>query len=739
MADFDVVGESLPRVDAKDKVQGTAAYPGDLSFPGMLYAKVLFSEHPHARIHRIDAAQASRMPGVVRILTWEDVPCNEFGIYVNDQPVLAQDIVRSVGDPVALVVAESEHQAEMAREAIEVTYQLLPAVFDPQLALSPEASLVHPERGSNLLEQIEVRHGDIEAGFTQSDLVVELDISTPFNEHAFLQPEAGIGRIDEHGRVTVYVGAQWIYDDRRQIAHCLKLPEEEVREVLMPTGGAFGGREDVSLQCLVGLAAFRTRCPVKLVYTREESIRGHGKRHPFWMHGKMGVTQDGRILAMEADLLTDAGAYTSTSTIVLGIAVSCASGPYEIPHVTIRGRTVFTNNLLGMAMRGFGSAQVPMLYEALVDEASRRLGWDPVDFRMRNLMRDGTVLPTGHPIPGRVGIRETLRRGALAAGWREENGRWLAPPSKPPSGPYKRWGRGLATVYKNVGYSFGFDDQTEVTLEAEVCSKGEVRSLIVKTAATDSGQGIHSALVQIAAQAVGIHPSLVTFAQPDTADTPNAGSNSASRQVYVSGRAVKEAGEALRGRIEAGETGQLRLHHLYRTLPLRPTTPYGPDGQCIPHQSYSYVTNLVTLEVDTLDGTVKVEKVISSQDVGKAINPQLVHGQVGGGVVMGEGFALMEDLILEEGRIKTPSLSTYIIPTAEDIALQQETLLLESIPDDVGPYGAKGFGELSMIGVAPAILNALRDALGVRLNRLPATPERILAALSSSSNSKEQH
>jgi CO/xanthine dehydrogenase Mo-binding subunit len=731
MSEMEAVGRTLPRVDAGEKVQGTAIFPGDLVFPGMLHAKVLFSCHPHARILGIDKERALQVPGVVRVLTWEDVPCNEFGIYTYDQSVLAKDIVRSVSDPVVLVIAETEHQAEIARDLIEVHYEPLPAVFDPYQALEPGAPLVHPEKGTNLLTEFELCHGDIEEGFRQSDLVLEMDFHTPANEHAFLQPEAGVGRMDEDGRVAVYVGAQWIYDDLRQIAHALSLPEERVREVLMPTGGAFGGREDISLQCMVALAAFTTRQPVKLVYTREESIRGHGKRHPFFMHGKIGLSQDGRILALEVDLVSDAGAYTSTSTVVLAIAVSLAAGPYHIANVHARGRTVLTNNLMTMAMRGFGSAQVAMLYEALVDEAALRLGIDPVEIRLKNALKEGDILPTGSSIPAGVGVTMTVRKAAEAAGWQECDGHWLAPSRQPPSGPFKRWGRGIASAYKNVGYSFGFDDKAEVALFAEVCPNGEVRNLMLSTSATDSGQGIQSALVQIAAQSVGVAPSLVHLVQPDTAVTPNAGSNSASRQVFVTGRAVQQAGEILRKRIEAGETGRLEVHHLHRTQPIRETTDYDVGGQCIPHFSYGYVTNLVELEVDTLDGSVEIRKVISSQDIGKAINPQIVWGQVAGGVLMGEGFALLEDFIQEEGRIKTGNLSTYIIPTSMDIPLQLEPLLSEEDPEEMGPYGARGFGELPLIGVAPAIMNALRDALGVRLFCLPATPERILQALRS--------
>lgn len=727
-----IVGQSLPRTDAADKVNGHTIYSGDLVFPDMLHAKVLFSAHPHARLLSIDTSIAKQSSGVLAVLTAADVPCNEYGIYHFDQRVLAQEKVRSVGDPVALVIAETEDQAERARDQIKVDYELLPAVFDPVIALTEGAPLVHEDKGSNLLKSVQIKLGNPEEGFAQCDLIVEDTFHTPFNEHAFLQPEAGVGLIDDQGRVTVYVGAQWIFDDVRQIAHTLQLPEEGVREVLMPTGGAFGGREDISLQCLLALAAYATRRPVKIVYSREESICGHGKRHPFAMRGKIGVTREGKIHAMEVDLISDAGAYASTSIVVLENAISYATGPYDVPNVSLSGRTVYTNNLPTMAMRGFGSAQVPMLYEALIDEAARRLEMDPVTFRMKNLLQEGSILPTGNVIPPGVGIGETLRQAAHACGWQEEEERWI--PSERPAPPTgKLFGRGVATVYKNVGYSFGFNDQSEVWLEADVLPSGEVELLRVKVGVTDSGQGLQSSLIQIAAEASGTLPERVVFVPPDTASTPDGGSNSASRQTYVTGKAILLAGRNLRKKIESGERGQVSVQHHYYTQPLRPTTPYGSNGQCIPHQSYGYVTNIVDLLINPATGEVEIQRVISAQDVGKAINPQIVLGQLSGGVVMGQGFALLEDFILDQGRIKTPSLSTYMIPTVQDIPSHLFPILIESIPEPEGPFGAKGLGEMTMIGVAPAILNAIRDAIGFRLHALPATPESIRQALQRSS------
>lgn len=726
-----IVGQSLPRTDAVDKVNGHTIYSGDLVFPDMLHAKVLFSTHPHARLLSIDTSIAKQSSGVVAVLTAADVPCNEYGIYHFDQRVLAQEKVRSVGDPVALVIAETEDQAERARDQIKVDYEILPAVFDPIIALTEGAPLVHEEKGSNLLKSVQIKLGNPEEGFAQCDLIVEDTFHTPFNEHAFLQPEAGVGLIDDQGRVTVYVGAQWIFDDVRQIAHTLQLPEEGVREVLMPTGGAFGGREDISLQCLLALAAYATRRPVKIVYAREESIRGHGKRHPFAMRGKIGVTREGKIQAMEVDLISDAGAYASTSIVVLENAISYATGPYDVANVSLSGRTAYTNNLPTMAMRGFGSAQVPMLYEALIDEAARRLEMDPITFRMKNLLQEGSILPTGNVIPPGVGIRETLRQAAHACGWQEEKERWI--PSERPAPPTgKLFGRGVATVYKNVGYSFGFNDQSEVWLEADVLPSGEVELLRVKVGVTDSGQGLQSSLTQIAAEASGTLPERVVFVPPDTASTPDGGSNSASRQTYITGKAILLAGRILRQKIESGERGQVSAQYHYDTQPVRPTTPYGSNGQCIPHQSYGYVTNIVDLLINPATGEVEIQRVISAQDIGKAINPQIVLGQLSGGVVMGQGFALLEDFILDQGRIKTPSFSTYMIPTVQDIPSHLFPILIESIPEPEGPFGAKGLGEMTMIGVAPAILNAIRDAIGIRLHALPATPESIRQALQKS-------
>ena len=727
MKDFKYVGRPLARVDAWAKVTGKALFPGDLSFPQMLYAKVLFSSHPHALIREIRTSKAESVPGVVKILTYKDVPRNEYGIYIYDQAVLAEKKVRSVGDPVALVVAESPDIAEEARELIEVNYELLPGLFDPFEALKPGAPLVHEEHGSNLLKEYFLNFGDVDQAFSRADIVCQLDFSTPFNEHAYLQPEAAVGLIDEEGRVTVFVASQWIHDDIRQIAHALALPENQVREVLMEAGGTFGGREDISLQILVALAAYRTGKPVKLVYTREESIRGHGKRHPFYMRGKIGVTKEGRVIAMDIDLTSDAGAYASTSAVVLANAVSYASGPYDVPNVRVRGRTVYTNNIMTMAMRGFGSAQVPMIYEALIDEACRALEMDPVEFRMKNLLEEGSILPTGYPVTPGVGIKETLKCAALEAGWKYENGHWIAPAQREAKGG-KLWGRGVACVYKNVGYSFGFDDHAHVVLEAQVSPSGEITKLIVKVGSTDSGQGIRTTLCQIAAEATGTPLEAVSFAQPDTSIVGSGGSNSASRSVFVTGRAILEAAQDLKEKIAQGQRGFVRGEFFYHTQSVRPTTPFGPDGKCIPHQSYGYTTNIVELEVDPDLGTVEVQKVIGATDLGKAINPDIVEGQIGGGVLMGISYALMEEFVLEEGRIKTPNFSTYIIPTSKDIPQEVVPVIVE-VPDPAGPFGAKGVGEMTMIGVAPAILNALRDATQIRFRSIPVLPENIKKAL----------
>ncbi len=721
------LGKEFPKVDAPGKVSGETRFSGDLYFPNMLYAKVLFSAHSHARILGIDLSEAEAMPGVRKVFTYLDVPRNEFGILVYDQEVLAGKKVRSIGDPVALIVAETEQQASLALERIKVSYEVLPGVFHPGEALEESAPLVHEQTGSNLLQAFELRHGEVKEAFARADLVLEREISTPFNEHAFLQPEAAVGLIDDEGRITVYVGSQWIFDDRRQIAHALNLSEEEVRVILMPTGGAFGGREDISLQILTALAAFRLRCPVKLVYSREESIRGHGKRHPFYMKGKIGV-RGGRIMAMEIDLLTDAGAYASTSIAVLANAVSYACGPYDIPNVHVRGRTVYTNNISTMAMRGFGSAQVPLIHESLVEEASRALNMDPVGFRLRNLLEEGAILPTGNRIPPGVGIKETLLQAASKAGWSNGNSGWVAPLAKSPVRPDRIRGRGVACVYKNIGYSFGYDDQSRVRIQAQVAPSGQIETASLMVGVTDSGQGLHTALCQIAAETLTLPLSKIEFRQPDTCCTPDGGSNSASRQVFVTGRAVLEAAKALQAQIAAGKRGIVDAEYLHRTQAVRPTTPMNNQGQCVPHQSYGYATDIVELEVDTLTGEVEILRIVAAADLGKAVNPQIVLGQFYGGVLMGQGFALMEEFKLAHGRILTPNLGTYIIPAVQDMPAEIIPLIVQ-VPDPVGPYGAKGVGEMTMIGVAPAVFNAIRDALGSFPQSLPAQPEALHSIL----------
>ncbi len=728
------VGESVRRVDIEAKVQGRRRYPQDFSLPGMLHAVVVWAGYPHARIRRIDPSEALAVPGVLAVLTHEDVPVNEYGINIYDQPVLASDKVRWLGDRVAVVVAETLRAAERARDLVRVDYEELPIVDDPLEAMRPEATLVHEDRRSNLLKHIYVRRGNVEEGFAAADVIVEGTYHTPFVEHAYLQPEAGLAYIDDEGRVTVICAAQWPHDDLRQIAHALALPLEQVREVVPAVGGAFGGREDISVQILVALAAWRLRRPVKMVWSREESIRGHGKRHPFHMRHRWGATKEGRLTAVEIEAVLDAGAYASTSVPVLENAVSFLAGPYAVPHARIDGYAVYTNNAVTMAMRGFGATQPPVGYELQMDRLAEALGMDPVEIRMRNLLEPGSIAVTGNRMPAVTSARETLRAAALAAGWREEPQGWRRPGASILRASHLRRGIGVACAYKNVGYSFGFDDRSTAIVELALASDGSIQSALVRCAAVEVGQGVTTVLAQLAAQTLGLEVSRVRVALTDTAATPSAGSSSASRHVFMSGNAVvKACRQALEKRDAAlrEESGATRIvaEATFRGHDVRRTTAYDiVDGHCEPHISYSFGTQIAIVEVDIETGAVQVDRLIAATNAGTPVNPRLCLGQVAGGVHMGVGYALMEEFIQQKGQVRTARLSEYHIPTVADMPRELESIFTE-VPDPDGPYGATGLGETPTLPTAPAILNAIHDATGAWITELPATPERVWRAL----------
>ncbi len=728
-----VVGQSVPKIDAATKVRGQRKFPQDFNMKGQLYAKVVWSEYPHARILKIDVSRAEALPGVVAILTSKDVPVNEYGIVTMDQPVLVGEgeKVRWLGDRIAIVIAESEKIAQEARQLVRVEYEPLPVVSDPREAMKPDAPLIHEERGdSNILKHIKIRKGDIEKGFAEADVVIESYYVTPHVEHAYMQPEAGVGYIDEQGRVTVIAAAQWSQDDLHQISHMLDLPMDQLREIVPAIGGAFGGREDMYIQHLLALCAYCVRRPVKMVFDREESIRNTGKRHPYYIRYRTGATRDGKLTAVEIELISDAGAYASTSIIVLSNAASFAAGPYVVPHAKVDAYTVYTNNAVTMAMRGFGSIQAAFAYEMQMDKLAEALGMDAVEVRMKNLFQDGSIALTGNPMPTGVGIKEALRQVAVAAGWEEEDGGWTKPDVGPHSAPYRRRGIGVACGYKNVGYSFGSDDKSTVGVKLGLDELGRIVRAVVKTGACDVGMGVQTALAQIAAEALGVDYEKVRVSMVDTANVPDSGSCSASRQTYMSGNAlVRACQEALRrlDEIQKAGTGErlISAEYEYHGRSQRPTTTYDPEtGMCDPHISYGYAAQIALVEVDVETGETEVLEVWAAQDVGKAINPEMVKGQAGGGVHMGLGYALTEEFIQKEGLVKTRRFSEYHIPTVVDMPREFESLIVE-VPDPTGPFGAKGVGEMTALPTAPAIISAIHDAVGVWIDDLPATAEKV--------------
>ncbi|MBV6394833.1 MAG: putative xanthine dehydrogenase subunit D [Anaerolineales bacterium] len=721
------IGKSLPRIDARDKVTGQALYSGDLAAPGLLHMQILFAGRPHARIARIDAQAAESAPDVVAVFTSKDVPVNERGLQIQDQPVLcgpgptppqgvATDIVRFEGDQVAAIVARSEAAAAAALKLIQVEYEDLPGVFDPVDGMQPAAAQLHPERGdSNVCVHYKIRKGDVEDGFAGADVIIEGEYKTPYQEHAYLQPEAGMAYIDEEGRVTVVAGGQWPHTDVREIAHCLGLPQEQVRVIYPAIGGAFGGREDMSVQIVLALAAWKLKRPVRIIWSRRESIIGHGKRHPSTLKAKWGATKDGMLVAAEVEMIADGGAYMYTSNKVLGNSAITCTGPYFIPNVKADIYGVYTNNVPTAAFRGFGAPQALFMAESQMNKLAEKLGMDPVELRLKNALKEGDLLNVGTPVPLPVTSSKVMKEAAKKFGWDK--------PASNRSPSILRRGRGFAAGFKNIGFSFGY--QENCWAKVEIHGNGKIEKVIVYHAGAEVGQGAHTVMAQMAAHALGVGADKIEMHTMDTAITGDSGSVSASRMTFMAGNSIKGAAEAALKKWQAEERPAIAEYKYFAPG----TTPFEKEtGRSMPNFAYAYVAQAVEVEVDTETGHVRVIRITSADDVGKAINPALVQGQIEGAIVQAQGHTILEDMKVRNGKILTDQFSTYLIPTIHDIPEKVESVIVEE-PDPNGPWGARGVGEPPFLTVAPAIIAAVHDATGIWLDEFPITPERVLRAL----------
>ncbi len=732
------VGKSAIRIDAVSKVKGEALYPGDFNLPGQAYMKILFANRPHAIIHSVDTRSAESIPGVIAILTAKDVPVNEYGLIMPDQPVLCgpgsskpyADRVRFIGDQVAVVIAETEEIAAKARDAIGVDYEDLPVITNVHEAIRPDAFKIHPDRDSNVFGHYRIRKGNVEEGFRQADVIIEGNYSTPVQEHAYLQPEAGLSYIDEQGRVTVVVAGQWTHEDQHQIAHSLNLPVEQIRVVYPAIGGAFGGREDMSVQIVLALAAWKLHQrginrPVKIIWTREESFIGHHKRHPYFIHTRWGATKKGKVVAVEVELIGDGGAYAYTSTKVLGNATLMCTGPYEIPNVKVDSYAVYTTTIPNGAFRGFGGPQGAFAAESQMNKLAEALNMDPIELRLKNLLQEGSLLSVGTPLPKGVTIREAVEACAQSAGWRILGGKWTktATPQNVEGNPHLRRGIGFACSFKNVGFSFGAPEQCMAKIE--LFGQAEIDRAVLYHSGAEVGQGAHTAFVQMAAEALGIPLERIQLVASDTAYTENSGSASASRMTFMAGNAIRGAAQLA---LEKWASEERPAVGLFQYRPPR-TTPYDPEtGKSEPNFAYGYVAEAAEVEVDTETGEVRLVNLICADDVGRAVNPQQVQGQIEGAVVQAAGYALMENFVQKDGELLTRGLSTYLIPTVLDIPDQVNAIVLE-YPDLIGPFGARGMGEMPFLPLVPAVTAAIHDAVGVWFDEFPLTSERVFNGL----------
>ncbi|WP_433615097.1 xanthine dehydrogenase subunit D [Dactylosporangium sp. CA-139114] len=725
------IGTSPVRPDGTLKVTGEFAFSSDLWADRMLWGATLRSPHPRARIVSVDLTEALRLPGVHAVLTAEDVPgAKHYGLEHRDQPVLAIGQVRYAGEPVAIVAADHPETARRAAARIGVEYEVLAPVVDSEAALDPACAPVH--ESGNLLRHVPIRKGPQDV---VAPVVVTGDYEVGMQDQAFLGPESGLAIPAEDGGVDLFIATQWLHGDLAQVADCLGLPPEKVRLSLAGVGGAFGGREDVSMQVHACMLALHTGRPVKMVYSREESFFGHVHRHPARLRYEHGADETGRLLYVRARIVLDGGAYASTSMAVVANATTLGVGPYRVPSVTVDGYAVYTNNPPCGAMRGFGAVQACFAYESQMDRLAAALGLDPVALRARNALEPGDTMPTGQVVTGPAPVAELLRRVRDL------------PPAPPGTGDPRglpggvantthgegvRRGVGYGIGIKNVGFSEGFDDSSTARVRLELVGGEPVA--VVHTAAAEVGQGLVTVMAQIVRTELGVRQ--VTVATADTT-IGSAGSSSASRQTYVTGGAVKAACEAVRREAErraGGEATDLAavLVTVLGDGPIeetvewrhRPTFPLDPrTGQGDAHVQYAFAAHRATVDVDVELGLVRVVEIATAQDVGRALHPQSVRGQIAGGTAQGLGLAVMEEIQVVDGRIRNPSFTDYLIPTMLDVPPMLIDVL--ELGDPEAPYGLRGVGEPPTISSTPAIVAAIRAATGLPLKRVPVRPEHL--------------
>jgi CO/xanthine dehydrogenase Mo-binding subunit len=752
------IGTPAVRGDAAAKAAGTERYAADLYPQDCLWAGTVRAHLPSARIISIDTTAAAVLPGVVKVLTAADVAgSNRQGIIHKDMPVLCDQQVRYIGDPLALVLAESKETLQRAINAVQVQLDPLPGLFDLDAALAEDAPLIHADQPGNLLAQASICKGAGLDGFANCSVVVEGSFSTPVQAHAFLETECGVARIEEDGGLLLEVSTQSPFRDRFEISHALGIPWGKIRIVAPSLGGGFGGKDGATVQCLLGLAAQHAEGRwVRMQWDREESFRAGYKRHACKMEYKLGAAADGTLQALHAKLWYDTGAYAHLGAEVMELGMEHAGGPYRIPHTLIEGWCVYTNNPTAGAMRAFGVCQASFGFESMMDLLAARLGMDPLELRLKNALVRGDENCAGVRLTTSTGIKTCLEQLQQHPFWQEREQWKAATPA------YKQRGIGLASVFNAAGYGGGVRDAA--TAKIELTAEG---TFLIHNAVADMGQGNSSAFLQIAGHILSQDASRISLKQPDTRTAYPSGSSSAGRTTYTFGKALITATEELRSRLlnwagmilflqdnDGLELQPGRVVHLpsQREVSLgalagymqseervclgqyvAPTCKEVPDtakGFFIgfPHVIFGYGAHLVRLEVDSLTGQITVCDYLAVTDGGRVLNPAMFDQQVQGGVAQGLGYALMEDFLVQDGMVRTPDFATYLIPGSLDVP-EIISIAAQGEPEETGPFGMKGIGEVAMNGPLPAVANAVADACGVRLYHGPLTPERVLAGV----------